>query len=543
MQRQDATGVSSQGVALPQTIGKYRVLGLLGRGAMGVVYRARDDSLDRDVAVKVLATSEGDTEARARFEQEAKAVARLQHPNIITIYELGQHDGQPFMAMELLEGMDLQRAIQGGLRPDPKATLPIVLQVLAGLAHAHDHGIVHRDVKPSNVFLPRKRPAKITDFGVARLGAGMMTKTGLMVGTPSYMSPEQASARPVDGRSDLFSVGLILYELVTGERAFKDNSVITVVYRITHEDVDLSVLPRGPSWERLRGVLARALARDREARYPDAQSMSAELHLSLLDLGGSADWATRSDVGVMRQRSEAMGPTPTASETERLPGTPETSGDPRPGPAGAPARQVPSPKHGKATPPHTRPHEASWARWALLAAAGGSLLLGGGYAVSRLGRREPSPQPTLTPSPAVSATPAGLTTVTATPSSRPRAKDASSPRPSPLTSPPTSSPENGGHLSSASGSLERANALFDQGRYAAALDAARAVLRNEPGNAGARSLAEDAEAALIVETRLKSARDALRRGDKETALAEVRAGLAVASSDARLLALFRELTQ
>ena len=131
---------------------------------------ARDESLDRDVALKVMRVKAAGAEDKERFLREARAIARLQHPNIITIYELGEHEGAPFIAMELLEGVDLQRAIEGGLRPNPRATLPIVLQLLAGLGHAHENGIVHRDVKPSNLFLPRGRPAKIMDFGVARLG-------------------------------------------------------------------------------------------------------------------------------------------------------------------------------------------------------------------------------------------------------------------------------------------------------------------------------------------------------------------------------------
>ena len=188
-------------MGVPERIGRYRVLGLLGQGAMGVVYHGRDESLDRDVALKLIRGA-GSAEDRARFLREARAAARLQHPNIVTIYEAGEHEGAPFMAMELLEGVDLQRAIEAGLRPDPKVTLPIVLQLLAGLSHAHEHGIVHRDVKPSNLFLPRGRPAKIMDFGIARL-AGGTAATGI-VGTPNYMSPEQVRGEGLDGRSDLF---------------------------------------------------------------------------------------------------------------------------------------------------------------------------------------------------------------------------------------------------------------------------------------------------------------------------------------------------
>ena len=179
---------------LPDHVGRFRVLELVGEGAMGVVFRGRDESLDRDVALKVMRAQSAEADDKERFLREARSVARLQHPNIVTVYELGDHQGAPFIAMELLEGVDLQRAIEGGLRPNPRATLPIVLQLLAGLGHAHEHGIVHRDIKPSNLFLPRGRPAKIMDFGVARL-AGSTSAAGLLVGTPNYMSPEQAAGK------------------------------------------------------------------------------------------------------------------------------------------------------------------------------------------------------------------------------------------------------------------------------------------------------------------------------------------------------------
>ena len=174
-------------MGVPERIGRYQVLGELGQGAMGTVYRGRDEMLDRDVAVKVMSKGLADADARARFLREARAAAKLQHPNIVVIYELGEHEGAPFMVLELLEGVDLQRAIDGGIRPDPRATLPVVLQLLAGLGHAHEHGIVHRDVKPSNVFLPFGRPAKIMDFGVARLAGLGTTTAGVVVGTPNYM--------------------------------------------------------------------------------------------------------------------------------------------------------------------------------------------------------------------------------------------------------------------------------------------------------------------------------------------------------------------
>ncbi len=321
-------------MGVPERIGRYQVLGELGQGAMGTVYRGRDEMLDRDVAVKVMSKGLADADARARFLREARAAARLQHPNIVVIYELGEHEGAPFMVLELLEGVDLQRAIDGGIRPDPRATLPVVLQLLAGLGHAHEHGIVHRDVKPSNVFLPSGRPAKIMDFGVARLAGLGTTTAGVVVGTPNYMSPEQVAAGELDGRSDLFSAGLILYELVTGEKAFQADSLVSIMYKILHEAPDLGLIPDGRQWERLRAVLARALARKASDRYPDARAMSAELGQALSDLGGTLDWSAPADQALLVR--------------------------PKPTPRGAPTLEAPRPGIGAATPraPAPRPEPA-----------------------------------------------------------------------------------------------------------------------------------------------------------------------------------------
>ena len=503
-------------MATPARIGRYRVLGVLGQGAMGVVYRARDDSLDRDVALKLMRGA-GGAEDRARFLREARAAARLQHPNIVTIYEADEHDGEPFIAMELLEGTDLQRAIEAGLRPDPKVTLPIVLQLLAGLGHAHEHGIVHRDVKPSNVFLPRGRPAKIMDFGVARLAGGSAASG--VVGTPNYMSPEQVRGGSVDGRSDVFSAGLILYELVTGEKAYRGDSVVALLYKIAHEDPDLSLLPRGEPWARLREVLSSALARDPRQRHPSAGHMQDQLALALRDLGGAADWTTASDRGVLARSRARRAPAGAAPGEQR-------AAAPAPVPAAA-------------------PRAASAMRGPVLAAAVGVAgLAAGGLWLARV--RRPAEAPAPVRSLAASAAPAP-TTVPPGPAPSPSLPDARSsdspPAASPVPSARATPRESPSPVEAPDGRVDRANDLLEKGRFAAALAEARAVLRRDPGNAEAKMIAEEAEAATVVETRLREARAALKRGDRDAALAEVRAGLAVSPNDARLLALFRELTQ
>jgi len=567
--------------ALPRQIGRYRVLSPLGQGAMGVVYRGRDETLDREVALKVMALGPGaDAEARARFQREARAVARLQHPNIVTVYELGEHEGAPYMAMELLEGVDLQRAIEAGLRPNPRATLPIVLQLLSGLGHAHENGIVHRDVKPSNLFLPRGRPAKIMDFGVARL-AGGMTTTGQVVGTPNYMSPEQVRGAHVDGRSDLFSAGLILYELVTGEKAYRGDSVVSLLFKIAHEQPDLSLIPKGTEWDRLRAILARALAKDPSQRYPHAPAMAAVLSQALVELGGSLDGGAASDRGLM-VRTPRPSPAPAFEPAGEAPATP--AGD-EPSNARLLASPIEAPV-GPIAAAHPEPAHAAMPVWipvVVMAAASALVLAAVGLLLSRRGSPSSPSVASTAPSPAVlrasGPTPPALPSTPAASSAPVPSASAPAPRDRAAAAPPASIPspasapdrpamaslpaapapeanraappaEPGGEDQTVppgpepgDARLERANELLAEGHFGAALAEARAVLRREPGNAEARELAEDAEVEIVVERRLREARAALERGDTEAALEAAKAGLAVKPTDARLLAVWREATR
>ena len=395
---------------VPERIGRYQILGELGQGAMGTVYRGRDEMLDRDVAVKVMSKGLADADARARFLREARAAARLQHPNIVVIYELGEHEGAPFMVLELLEGVDLQRAIDGGIRPDPRATLPVVLQLLAGLGHAHEHGIVHRDVKPSNVFLPFGRPAKIMDFGVARLAGLGTTTAGVVVGTPNYMSPEQVAAGELDGRSDLFSAGLILYELVTGEKAFQADSLVSIMYKILHEAPDLGLIPDGSQWERLRAVLARSLARKASDRYPDARTMSAELGQALSDLGGTLDWSAPADQALLVRPKPTLRSAPTTEA-------------PRPA-SGAATPRAPAPRREPGRPSTPTP-VASARRPALAAGLGGTALVALVATGTWLWLRPaaaptpPEPRPSFSPTSSPPPSPTEASTAAASPEAAP----------------------------------------------------------------------------------------------------------------------------
>ncbi len=236
-----------------------------------MVYLAHDTVLERDVALKVMvAQIADDPELKTRFEREARAVAKMTHPNVVTVFDLGNHvDGSPYIAMELLKGQDLQKA----MRQPPPMTLErkvtIIVQVLAGLAHAHQAGIVHRDIKPANIFINQDGTVKIMDFGVARLTSASMTGTGNIVGTADYMSPEQVKGSRVDGRSDVFSVGCMLYELLTGRRPFHSENLMAIFYKITHEEPNFDLVPAGPEYDALLPILQKALDKDLDRALRD----------------------------------------------------------------------------------------------------------------------------------------------------------------------------------------------------------------------------------------------------------------------------------
>jgi len=263
---------------MPERLGKYEILARLGQGAMGVVYHAHDPLLDRDVALKVMLTQVAeDPEQKLRFEREARAVARMMHPNVVTVFDLGYHtDGAPYIAMELLRGRDLLQTLRHGAPLNLERKLAIILQVLEGLSHAHAAGIVHRDIKPANIFLPDEGTAKIMDFGVARFTMSSVTNTGVVVGTADYMSPEQVSGIRVDGRSDLFSTGAMLCELLTGHRPFHGESLVSILFKITHEEPRLE-LPAGPEHEALVPVLVKALTKDVAERFQTAAEFAEAL--------------------------------------------------------------------------------------------------------------------------------------------------------------------------------------------------------------------------------------------------------------------------
>ena len=195
-------------VTPPKTIGRYDIIELVGRGGMGVLFRAHDPMLQRDVALKMMHVDfTGDDTARERFQREARAVARLQHKNVVTIHELGEVEGTPYIVMEFLSGRDLEALLKATTSLTLQQKLEIAIQLCEGLGYAHDQGIVHRDIKPGNVRVLEDNSVKILDFGIAKFAMSSVTQSGTVMGTPSYMAPEQIMGQSVDGRADLFSTG------------------------------------------------------------------------------------------------------------------------------------------------------------------------------------------------------------------------------------------------------------------------------------------------------------------------------------------------
>ena len=270
----------ARGMQLDQ-IGKYRIIGKIGQGAMGEVYKAHDAVLNRMVAVKTINADLGaDETLRKRFQREAQSAARLNHPNIITVYDYGEEHNKIYMAMELLEGSDLKQAIvqRAPLSLDDK--LEIMDQISDGLAFAHAGDIVHRDLKPANIHLLPNGQVKIMDFGLARLGGSEMTRTGMVMGTPHYMSPEQVRGERADARSDIFSLGCVFYELLAYRKPFDADSMHAVLFKVMQEEpAPLShVAPDVP--QVLQDLLDRALAKEPGQRLQNAGELRAALRVA-----------------------------------------------------------------------------------------------------------------------------------------------------------------------------------------------------------------------------------------------------------------------
>ncbi len=277
----DARGIGGMSAVQDGRLGKYEIVGTLGRGAMGTVYDGRDPVIDRRVAIKTipLSSAADDAEAAgelARFKREAQAAGRLHHPNIVGVYDYGETETLAYIVMEFVDGTSLKSLLDRGERVAPAETARMMQQLLAGMQYSHERGVVHRDIKPANVMLTAAGVVKIADFGIARIESSSLTQAGTIMGTPAYMSPEQFMGQTVDARTDIYSAGVLLYQLLTGERPF-EGSMTAIMHKA------LNTAPPRPSEMSvtsppgLDAVVATAMAKRPEQRYQTAQAFATAL--------------------------------------------------------------------------------------------------------------------------------------------------------------------------------------------------------------------------------------------------------------------------
>lgn len=272
------------------TLGRYEIVRELGRGAMGIVYLGKDPKIQRSVAIKTMRLDEVDpdqlTEVKERFFREAESAGRLSHPNIVTIYDAGEEQELGYIAMEVLDGTDLKECCKKNNLLPVKRVLEIVSLVSDALDYAHHQGVVHRDIKPANIMLMKDGTVKVTDFGIARITSSSKTQTGIVLGTPSYMSPEQLAGTRVDGRSDLFSLGVVLFELLTGEKPFQAESVATLMFQIANQPHPSPSQFRPELPSACQSIIDRALQKDVAQRYQRGMDMARDLRACLQGLSG-----------------------------------------------------------------------------------------------------------------------------------------------------------------------------------------------------------------------------------------------------------------
>lgn len=442
-----------------QTIGRYQLLDTLGQGGMGVVYRAFDTLLERTVAVKVIgAQIDSNPEIRARFFREARAAGQLSHKNIVTIYDLGEQDGHPFLAMEYLEGEDLQQRLSGPVKMSVGRKLDLAIEICEGLEYAHAHGVVHRDVKPANIFITTAGQLKIMDFGLARLMTSQLTNSNMLMGTLNYMAPEQVRGDRADHRSDVFSVGVVLYELLGNKKAFEGDSFASTMYKILQEVPEPLWQVDGTVPRALAAIVEHALAKPLDERH---QSMSA----------------LRQDLLGYRDHLRMIGSDATPAPV-RAASSPEPEIVVAPGPLAAGSGATPhSPASADVPAGPTRPTSPrgfGYSRQSAVGALAVVLAVGSGtwFVMHRR-----------TPAPAVTD----------------RVEQATGPR------------------ADTSDALARAEQAFQSNDYAAAGQQAQLVLRQRPGDAKAQGILDRARTAVSVENAIQRARTSLAAGDFQSA--------------------------
>src|SRR6185436_5710802 len=308
---------------VPKTIGDYEIFEEIGHGGMGTLYRARDPRIGRDLAIKLLRSGMEDPEMRERFVREARAAGKLKHGNIVTIFELGEHDGMPFIAMEYVQGQTLAALLKQKPNLLLMRKLQMMDQVCAGLHYAHRMGIVHRDIKPANLMIDDEGTMKILDFGIARMGTSKITHTGVVIGTLNYMSPEQMKGQPTDPRSDIFSIGAVFYEMLSYRSPFAGDAPSTVMHKVLYghpDQLEMFCPNLDPS---LVAIVARCLEKQPADRYPDLAAVRTALGgvMNLLQASGA-----ETVLEVTRPVSGPIPPEPPRKDRDKAPSSDRKDG-------------------------------------------------------------------------------------------------------------------------------------------------------------------------------------------------------------------------
>jgi serine/threonine-protein kinase len=358
---------------LPERFGRYEVLEEIGDGAMGRVYRARDPVVGRTVAVKTVKseylTREQAPEYLKRFRREAQAAGKLNHPQIVSIFDVGED----YLVMEYLEGKTLQALLKEKGRLEPAEALRILAPIAEAVDHAHRQGVVHRDIKPGNIMVQASGPPKLMDFGVAHVEASLMTTTGQVLGSPSYMAPEQVAGTETTGRTDVYALGVVAYEAVTGQKPFQGSNITTIIFRIMSEPAPppRTLNPALPT--RYDDVFQRALAKDPAQRFPTAGALVAALEIREFEESlaaavapaqaaapsrrRSTRWwpvlAAAALVGIIALAQSRRGPTVSRHDDPTLPASPPATPEP------APTAAQPTPLAIQASPPGTAPRKTA----------------------------------------------------------------------------------------------------------------------------------------------------------------------------------------
>jgi serine/threonine protein kinase len=420
----------------PERLGKYDIVEVLGKGAMGVVFKGFDPDIDRTVAIKTVRKELIEEEDRAdmalaRFKNEARAAGRLSHPGIVAVYDYGESGSVAYIAMEFVQGASLREYFNRGTRFAERDAIAIMVQLLEALQHAHDQGVWHRDIKPANLIIMNNGKVKIADFGIARIDTSTLTQTGVVMGSPGYMAPEQYAGGKVDRRADLFAAGVVMYQLLTGARPFA-GSVESIPYKICHVEPPLpSEAEPDRGWERYNAVITRALAKQPEERFQTA----AEFRAAILEAYAKPVAATVSEETIIAEpatgASMLFEPSNPSARTHPdvtggLLGSLTGDGTPPPGRTGTRSgRTTSGTRAGTQVNTQTVVEPPSHRTlWLVGAAAAAVALLGVGVGMML----RPSPEPVPQAQAAVAATAA-----------RPAAAPASTPVPT--TEPPVAAPE------------------------------------------------------------------------------------------------------